>query len=87
MSTLPGRAVYGVEFASNFAPVSGDMFFLSPKRVWMRRRLSVCYLVPKLVQGSCARPGVADAGNDWQLSMRTPKQVVYVLVAPWQGQG
>jgi hypothetical protein len=88
VSTLPGRAVYGFEFVSNFAPLSGEVFFRTGKAsVDAPSALSVCYLAPKSVQWSCAQPGVADAGKDWQLSVRTPKQGVYVLVAPWQGQG
>jgi hypothetical protein len=86
VSTLPGRAVYGLEFVSNFAPTGGEVFFRVGKAsVAAPSALSVCFLAPKSVQWSCAQPGVADAGKDWQLSVSGPKQGVYVLVAAGQG--
>lgn len=83
ISTLPGRAVFGFEFVSNFTPTGGDVFFhVGKKGVTAPSAMSVCYLVPRSAQWSCAQPGVADAGKDWQISVRAPKQGVYVLVAP-----
>jgi hypothetical protein len=83
LSTMPGRAVYGFEFVGNFAPAGGDVFFhVGKTSVAAPSALSVCYLAPKSVQWSCAQPGVADAGSEWQLSVRAPKQGVYVLAAP-----
>ncbi len=83
LASLPGRAVYGFEFVSNFTPTGGEVFFRAGKAgVGEPSALSVCYLAPKSVQFSCAQPGVADAGKDWQLAVRSPKQGVYVLVAP-----
>lgn len=83
LAGVPGRAVFGFEFVSNFAPSGGEVFFRVGKAsVGAPSALSVCFLAPKSLQFSCAHPGVADAGKDWQLSAPTPKQGVYVLVAP-----
>jgi hypothetical protein len=83
VSKLAGRAIYGFEFVSNFTPAGGDVFFhVGKSGVTAPSALSVCFLAPKSAQWSCVQPGVADAGKDWQISVRSPKQGVYVLVSP-----
>lgn len=83
VSKLPGKAVYGFEFVSNFTPSGGDVFFhVGKAAVAAPAAMSVCYLAPRSAQWSCSQAGVADAGKDWRISLRGPKQGVYVLVAP-----
>lgn len=83
VSKLAGKAMDGFEFVSNFTPDGGDVFFnVGKSRVTAPSTLSVCYLAPKTVQWDCSQPGVADAGTTWQISVRSPKPGVYVLVSP-----
>ncbi|MDB5935274.1 MAG: hypothetical protein JWQ01_2618 [Massilia sp.] len=83
VSRLAGKALTGFEFVSNFTPDSGDAFFnLDKSRTTAPSTWSVCYLAPKSVQWDCARPGVADAGTYWQISVQRPRPGVYVLVSP-----
>lgn len=82
MATLPGKAVDGFEFLSNFAPASGEVLFRASKdRFASTQGLSICHLAPHQQQWNCSLPNSQERGDLWQLTQAGPRTGVYMLIA------
>lgn len=81
-ASLPGYAVDGFEFVSNFIPREGKAYFnLQKARFASVQGLSICYLAPRTATWDCATPTIVDLGASWQVGRPGMKPGSYLLVA------
>lgn len=82
MQSLPGAALDGFEFVTNYLPLEGRVFFaLAKSQLADAQAAQLCHLAPGAGSWRCFKPQLRDGGELWELTASQAHPGVYVLVS------